>query len=259
MLFGLLIGMGIVLPGVSGGVIAVILNVYDKIIFSLNNFFENKKENSVFLAKIIVSTIIGAVISAKILLYFFDKYIIEMSYLFIGLVLGTIPLIIKTYKEKTNQSLNYIVIVLVTIISIVLSIYLKESRIDSNNSILNLFLVGMLYTIGKVIPGISSSVLLTMIGKYELLLNIFSNPISFFITNKKETIIILVGILVGFIISIKAITYFLKKYYSITYSIIIGFVMGSIISLYPNEVSFVGFIYFLIGFTLSLGLPMLKK
>ena len=83
MLAGLLIGMGIVLPGVSGGVIAVILNVYDKLIFAINNFSENKKDNSIFLAKMIISLIVGAIISANLLTYFFEKYLVEMSYLFI--------------------------------------------------------------------------------------------------------------------------------------------------------------------------------
>ena len=121
MLAGLLIGMGIVLPGVSGGVIAVILNVYDKLIFAVNNFSENKKENSIFLAKMIVSLIVGAVISANLLTYFFDKYLVEMSYLFIGLVLGTVPMIVKTYKEKCDKSLNYVVLVFVMLTSILLT------------------------------------------------------------------------------------------------------------------------------------------
>lgn len=259
MLAGLLIGMGIVLPGVSGGVIAVILNVYDKIIFSVNNFFENKKENGIFLAKIIVSIIIGAIISAKLLTYFFDKYSVEMSYLFIGLVLGTIPLIVKTYKEKSDKQLNYLVIIVVMLLSGILSIFLNGDTISAEESFFNLFLSGVLFILGKVIPGLSSSVLLTMIGRYDLLLSVFSNPIEFLVSNFSDFIIILFGILIGFIVSMKIITYLLKKYYSLTYSVIIGFVIGSVVSLYPNEVSFVGIMFFLIGLILSFGIPLLKK
>ena len=124
MLAGLLIGMGIVLPGVSGGVIAVILNVYDKLIFAVNNFSEDKKGNSIFLAKIIVSLIVGAIISANLLTYFFEKYLVEMSYLFIGLVLGTVPMIVDTYKEKCNKPLNYVVLICVMVISVLLTTFL---------------------------------------------------------------------------------------------------------------------------------------
>lgn len=259
MLAGLLIGMGIVLPGVSGGVIAVILNVYDKIIFSVNNFFENKKENGIFLAKIIVSIIIGAIISANLLTYFFDKYLVEMSYLFIGLVLGTIPLIVKTYKEKSDKQLNYLVIIVVMLLSALLSIFLNGDVISTEKSFFNLFLSGVLFILGKVVPGLSSSVLLTMIGRYDLLLSVFSNPIEFLTSNFSDFIIILFGILIGFIVSMKIITYLLKKYYSLTYSVIIGFVIGSVVSLYPNEVSFLGIMFFLIGLILSFAIPFLKK
>ena len=107
MLAGLIIGIGVVLPGVSGGVIAVILNIYDKLIFAVTNFSKNKKENFIFLLKVIVGVIIGAIISANLLTYFFDKYLVEVSYLFIGLVLGTVPLLIKNYKEKCDKPLNY--------------------------------------------------------------------------------------------------------------------------------------------------------
>lgn len=259
MLAGLLIGMGIVLPGVSGGVIAVILNVYDKIIFSVNNFFENKKENGIFLAKIIVSIIIGAIVSAKLLSYFFNKYLIEMSYLFIGMVLGTVPLIINTYKEKSDKQLNYIVIIVVMILSVLLSIFLKGDAISTKKSFLNLFFSGVLFITGKVVPGLSSSVLLTMIGRYDLLLSVFSNPIKFVTSNFSDFIVISFGILIGFIVSMKMITYLLNKYYSLTYSIIIGFTIGSVVSLYPNEVTFAGIMFFLIGLILSFGVPLFKK
>lgn len=261
MLAGLLIGMGIVLPGVSGGVIAVILNVYDKLIFAVNNFSKNKKDNSIFLTKMVVSLIIGAIISANLLTYFFEKYLVEMSYLFIGLVLGTVPMIVSTYKEKCDKPLNYGVLVCVMVISVLLTTFLKGNlfEIGNENSFLGLFLAGFLFIVGKIVPGLSSSIMLSIIGQYDLLLTAFSNPISFIETNFGNFIIIVIGLVCGFVISMKAMSYFLKKYYSITYSVIIGFVIGSVVVLYPGVFSFVGLLLFLIGLVTSFGIPLLKK
>lgn len=261
MLAGLLIGMGIVLPGVSGGVIAVILNIYDKLIFSVNNFFDNKKENGIFLAKVGVSLIAGAIISANLLTYFFDKYLIEMSYLFIGLVLGTVPMIVNTYKEKCNKPLNYIVLVLVMIASVLLTTFLKGNlfEIGNEDSFLGLFLAGFLFIVGKVVPGLSSSIMLSIIGQYDLLLTAFSNPLSFVSSNFGNFMIILIGLVCGLVISMKTMSFLLKKYYSITYSVIIGFVIGSVVVLYPGVFSFVGLLFFFIGLVISFGIPLLKK
>ena len=261
MLAGLLIGMGIVLPGVSGGVIAVILNVYDKIIFSVNNFSKNKKENFIFLAKMFIFLIIGAIISANLLTYFFEKYLVEMSYLFIGLVLGTVPLIVRTFKEKCDKPLNYIVLVIVMITSVLLTTFLKGNLIElgDNNSIIGLFLAGFLFIVGKVVPGLSSSIMLSIIGQYDLLLTAFSNPLAFVSSNFGNFIIILIGLLVGLVISMKAMSFFLEKFYSLTYSVIIGFVIGSVVVLYPGIFTFSGVLFFLIGLVISFGIPLLKK
>lgn len=261
MLAGLIIGIGVVLPGVSGGVIAVILNVYDKLIYAFNNFSKDKKGNSIFLAKMIISIIIGAIISANLLTYVFEKYLVEVSYLFIGLVLGTVPMLISNYKEKCDKPLNYLVLVIVMVVSILLTVFLKGNLVEigDDDSVIGLFLAGALFAIGKVVPGLSSSVMLSIIGQYDLLLTLFANPFDFISTNLLGVIIVGIGFVVGGISSLKLMNICLEKYYPVTYSVIIGFVIGSVVVLYPGIVTFVGILFFLIGFSLSLGIPLLKK
>ena len=261
MIAGLLIGICVILPGVSGGVIAVILGIYDKIIFAINNFKDNKKGNFIFLFKIFIGLVLGIIISSKILIYFFDKYHTEMSYLFIGLILGSIPLLIKNYYEKTNIKLNYPILLSISIISIILSIVIKKDIVISGdeNNVLLLFISGFIFAIGKVIPGVSSSVLLNLIGRYKLYLTIFSNPISYLYNNLLNLIIIIIGFVIGLLLSLKLMSFLLKKYYSITYSIIIGFVIGSVMIMYPYEITFPGILIMIIGFIFSLGIPLMKK
>ena len=211
--------------------------------------------------KIITSLIIGAIISANLLTYFFDKYLVEMSYLFIGLVLGTVPMIVKTYKEKCDKSLNYVLLVFVMLTSILLTTFLKGNlfEIGNENSFLGLFLAGFLFIVGKIVPGLSSSIMLSIIGQYDLLLTVFSNPFNYVSSNFGNFIVVLIGLCIGLVISMKAMSFFLKKYYSLTYSVIIGFVIGSVVVLYPGVLSFSGLLFFLIGLTTSLGIPLLKK
>ena len=259
MIAGLLIGMGMMLPGVSGGVIAVILGIYDKIIFAVNNFKDNKKENILFLLKIFIGIIIGVIISANVLVYFFDKYYIEMSYLFMGLILGTIPLIIKEYNKKCNKKLNYYILICVMLLSFILSLSIKTINLNDNNSLILLFISGFLFAIGKIIPGLSSSVLLNLVGKYSLYLTVFSNPIEYLKNNIIESIVLFIGFILGVILSIKFISYMLKKYYDLTYSVIIGFVMGSLVVMYPGCITIPGVLIMFIGIVLSLGIPLIKK
>ena len=246
-----------ILPGVSGGVIAVILGIYDKIIFAVNNFKDN--ENIKFLLKIGIGIVVGVIISANVLVYFFDKYYIEMCYLFIGLILGTIPLIIKDYNKKSNKGLNYMVLVFIAIVSFVLSLFMKNINLNDNNSLILLFISGLLYAVGKIVPGLSSSILLSIVGKYSLYLHIFSNPMEYLKNNFVELLIIFIGFVIGIILTIKLIAYLLKKYYSLTYSVILGFIIGSVVVMYPNSISFLGIIMMFIGFILSLGIPLIKK
>ncbi len=258
MIAGLLIGIGIVLPGVSGGVIAVILGVYDKIIFALNNFKSNKKDNIIFISKILVGIVLGSIISSNLLKYFFNRYYVEMSYLFIGLVLGTIPMLINDYHKKCSNNINYYILVVVILLSTFFSYFVNKFIVINSDSYIITFLAGFLYSVGKVVPGISSSVLLSLIGKYNMFLEIMSNPISYIINNSYDFVIVLIGLIVGIVLSFKLISYLLKNYYSITINIILGFVIGSLTILYPNKLTFDGILFLLIGFVFALGIPMLK-
>jgi putative membrane protein len=267
MLAGLLIGMGMILPGVSGGVLAVILNVYEKTIYSINNFSSNKKENIKFLLPLFIGMLAGCVISAKILKYAFEMYYTESCYIFMGLILGCIPFLIKDVKKKDKKGVNYIVLLITFILSLTATILTKNNldfsaQVDNGiMSIFRLFLTGFLFISGKVVPGISSSFMLITIGMYPYFLNLLSNPIAIFESSSKiiELIPIIIGALVGAVFFIKLMAILLKKHYAITYSVIIGFVLGSIITMYPNEITIIGIALFILGFVLSYLLSKINK
>jgi len=265
MIKGLLIGIGMILPGVSGGVIAVILGIYDKIIRSLNNFRKNAKESIKFLLPLFIGIIVGSIIGANLLSYIFTEYYVESCYLFIGLIIGSVPYLIKECNKKCKKGINYGVLIVTLFISVIVSIICKNnfdfsSSLDNSfSSIIKLFLTGFLFVSGKVVPGISSSFMLMMIGMYSYFLEIMSNPLSVIMNEFYNMIPILIGVVSGAVILVKLMGMLLDKYYSITYSVIIGFVLGSLVMIYPNEISLISIILLIIGFVVSYYFSIAQK
>lgn len=238
-LIGLLIGTAMVIPGVSGGVIAVIFGVYDKLIESLNNLFKDFKSSFKFLFILGLGIIIGAVWFSNVMLLLYERHELLTKFAFIGLILGSVPHLFRKVHEKTNKRANYIIVVLVSITLFLITMLSKDAESSTyislnSNNIIFLFVAGIIYSSGKVIPGISGSFLLIMLGIYEYILKIVSNP---FLLEKDDVIKLIpfcLGFIFGMIVFLKLMSVLLKKYFRIIYSIIIGFVIGSITVLLPN-------------------------
>ncbi len=239
---GILIGTCMILPGISGSVVAIMLGIYDQLIFILNdknssNFLKIKK-----LLPLTIGILIGIFIFGKVLLFFYNNYSFEMMYVFIGLIFGSIPILVNEVENKNEKiSLKFILISL--IFSLVIFIVPKMLNLKINNSlnIFNLFIGGFLYILGKLVPGISSSFFLMILGLYDYLLELVTNPLSI-ISEKLVTLLpFFFGIILGLYIFVKLINILLNKYFSNTYSLIIGFILGSVIAIFPGiEISIRG-------------------
>lgn len=220
-LIGVIIGAGKIIPGVSGSVLAITLGVYEKIIYSINNIFNYK--NIYYLSKLGIGFIISIVFLSRIIIYFLSNYYTYTIFVFVGLILGSIKSI------TNNTSLKYYY---VTILSFSVIVILGLININSNNHSGTFYylLSGFIESVSSIIPGISGTALLILIGTYNIVIDIFSNIVSvnYLITNIKIVIPFIIGILVGLIISIKVIGYLFSKYKTITYNIILGLLLGSI-------------------------------
>ncbi len=233
---GIIIGIGVILPGVSGSVIAIMLGIYNKVIFLLNDSRQSIIEKIGKLLPILLGLLIGVMFFGNILLYFYKTYKIEMSYIFIGLILGGIPILNKEIKSKKGK-INYTFLLLSFLISVLLllmpNIILNTSVQKSHNPFL-LLIAGFLYISGKIIPGISSSFFLIILGLYEYILSIMANPFSLGLYDYIKLIPFVIGVLIGLVLLIKLINYLLNNYFINTYSAIIGFVIGSIFAIFPG-------------------------
>ena len=250
-LVGILIGTAMVIPGLSGGVIAVVLGVYDKMIYSLNNLFKDFKNSFIYLLVLSSGVILGAIWFSNVMFVLYERYQVATKMVFIGLILGGVPYLFK--EAKTKNKSYYLIILGSFLLSFIFYCTTKNitNELNSNYSFVNLFLTGILYSIGKVIPGISSSFLLMIVGKYEFVLKVIAHPITFGIVNIVKLIPFLMGLILGVIILLKVITYLFNKYYHKTYAVITGIVLGIIPAIIPKNYANTNIIVVIILFTFS--------
>ena len=103
-LIGILIGTAMIIPGVSGAVIAVIFGVYDKLIASLTNLFKDFKKNMLFLSTLGSGILVGTIWFSNVMMFLYEKCEVATKLSFIGLILGGVPYLIKEIKSKDNVS-----------------------------------------------------------------------------------------------------------------------------------------------------------
>ncbi len=251
-IFGLIIGIGFIIPGVSGGVLATILGIYEKILDKISNLFIDFKKNITYLLPIFFGIFLSVLLLSKIILYLLNNNYIFISYVFMGLITGCIPFLLKEVKNKTNKYISIFPFILSFIFGLFLFIIQNNNFNNyTNPNFLIMITGGIIYSIGKIIPGISGAALLMLLGIYEYLLNIIANP---FMINL-NIIITLIPFFISFLISaifiIKLINYLLKHYFLSTYSAIIGFILSSLLFIYPAYFSITYIFVFTSSFLIS--------
>lgn len=228
---GILIGAGYILPGISSGVLCVIFGIYEKLLDSVLNFFKDIKKNFMYLLPIALGGGVGILIFSRLINYLFYEYPIQTKSLFVGLILGSVPSVIKQANSKSGfKAKNIIYLVTAFLVGISLVYLERNITITSTNDVSYIYLIlsGILMAAGVVIPGVSSTVILMVLGVYSLYLN----SISYLYLN--ILIPIGFGLAIGCIIFMKIIKILLDKYYDKTFYAIIGFTLGSVFVLFPE-------------------------
>lgn len=229
---GIAIGAGAILPGISSGILCVIFGIYEKLLDSILNFFKDIRKNSKFLLPIFIGVGLGVLSFSKILNYLLFQFPIQTKSIFIGLILGSIPSLLKEVNHKSNFKFHYIIYTLLAfgigICSVILENYISINSISSNFNILYLILSGFIMSVGIVVPGVSSTIILMLMGVYSAYLSSISS-IYF-----PVLIPMGIGLILGCILFMKLTKFLLTHFYSQTFYTIIGFTLGSIFVLLPN-------------------------
>lgn len=247
---GIFIGAGAIVPGVSSGVLCVIFGIYEKLLDSVLNFFKAPLKNLKILLPILIGGGIGVLIFSNALNYLLYNYPIQTKSIFIGLIIGTIPKLIKEVNCKETFkwcNIVYMAIALgVGIITVILenriNIVIDEKQIN----VIYLIISGVLMSIGVVVPGVSSTIILMLLGIYSIYLKSVANLYFPFL------IPLAIGLVIGCLIVMKITKQLLNKYYSKTFYAIIGFTLGSIFVLIPEINSVLENILSILGIILGL-------
>lgn len=257
---GICIGAGAILPGISSGVLCVIFGIYDKLVNSVLGIFKNFKRNFLFLLPIVLGCFIGVILFGNLLDFLFTTYPLQTNYAFIGLILGSVPVLVKKVNNTKTFRLRYfvytIIAFIVGLLTVILENHISNNILTSSSDLLNtlpssaplsfssillLVISGFFMSIGIVVPGVSSTLILMCFGIY----NIYLEAIS--CLNLSILIPLGIGVIIGGIIFLKIIKYLLDNYYMQTFYSIIGFTLGSILVLYsPINFDISGFVSILL-------------
>ena len=213
---GIAIGAGAILPGISSGVLCVILGIYEKLLDSVLSFFKNIKQNAKFLFPIVLGGIFGVLIFSKILNYLLYAYPLQTKSTFVGLILSSIPKLLKDVNNKHKFKLRYAFYLIFALTIGIITVLLEKHIVVSSSSYefnyFYLILCGFLMSIGVY------SAYLTSVSSVYLPILV---PMG-------------IGLIIGSLIFMKITKVLLNKFYAQTFYTIIGFTLGSIFVIWPE-------------------------
>ncbi len=271
---GFIMGIANIIPGVSGGTLALILGIYEDFIGAISHFFSNFKKNICFLAPIAIGILLAIASLSRVIDYSYKHYPIPTSLFFVGLVIGGIPMLYSKVKGKkeVKQASSYLIFLLTFALVIFMAcsslIFGEGLKVSLSNmgfvNYLLLFLVGVIAAATMVIPGVSGSLVLMLLGYYYPVIAVIKEFTS--LKNIGSNILILgvfgIGVLIGIVLISKLIEFLFNKYEAKTYFGVLGFIIASIIAIPIStmlniKVSFdiiqilIGIIFLVFGYTIS--------
>ncbi len=228
---GLIIGASMLIPGVSGGTMAIILNTYDDLLAAVSHFFKDPKKHGLLLATFGGGGLLGVFLFSKVILTVTERFRFPMMFLFLGAILGGIPAMWRKAEIRTFRPYQLLYPLLGIAIVIGLSFTPSSLFNVASGSPLFLFmliLAGILAAVALILPGISISYMLLVLGLYEPTMTaIHELQLSFLLP-------MAIGLIAGMLLMVKALEKAMTSYPQITYPIIIGFLLGSLPAVFPG-------------------------
>lgn len=251
-------GGTMMVPGVSGGTMALILGIYDDIIHSISTFFKDVKKNTIFLGIVGIGAVIGLVTIAYVTNYCLENFYYPSMFLFLGVVLGGLPVLYKEANvgEKKKSDILFFILGALIIAGLIFFDRAYDGSLFSVSesmalmNIIFLFLSGIVIAIALILPGISTSFLLLTLGLYTPIIEAVKNLNIIFLAP------IVIGTLFGVITTTRILEKFMKEKPRPTYLLIIGFVVASMIEVFPGIPSGMNILYSII--TLAIGYFLIR-
>ncbi len=250
---GIFIGIANIIPGVSGGTIALSMGIYDKLIGAVSNFLKDWKKSIVTLLPILVGCGIWLIGFTFAIEYLLSEHTFVTCMTFIGLILGGLPILVRQLKDKLRARGGSIGIfdVLAFVILFAFAVFL--SLLNSGEEVLKtltatpgtmiiMFFIGIIASATMVIPGVSGSLVLMILGYYygiiESIKTFLESLKAFDIPALVNGFLILfplgIGILIGIFLIAKLITFLFERYGVQTYCAILGLILSSPFAIFEN-------------------------
>lgn len=240
---GFIIGIGKIIPGVSGAMFAMLFGVYEKALKIISNLKKELKGNFLFMSVLGLSILSAIIFGSNIIKRCLDNYYMETMFLFIGMMIAGLKSLFQNIKNKKISNKHKTFAFLISIILILISlidISGSKSNIPRNLfSVIMLFISGFLDIAASIIPGICGTALLMILGYYDAVISALGSLPD--LNQLANNLFILmpfgIGMIVGAFIISKMVSYLFKHYKDATYYAIFCFAVASIIILFVKTIS----------------------
>lgn len=235
MLKGLVVGVANIIPGVSGGTMAVVMGIYDKLIGAVSDLRRDFKNSVIYLFPIGVGALLGILLFSYLIEYLLANFTMPTNIFFLGLILGSILMI---YRRATREKLKKVSLLpFAASFAVMIVMTLLQNVTDAGSALITtldvgsairLFLSAVAAAACMIMPGISGSMIMVLLGVYTSVLTAIS---SF---NIPVLIPVALGVLLGVFWGAKLIDWCMKRFEQQTYFAILGLIAGSILPILLN-------------------------
>lgn len=274
---GVAMGVANIIPGVSGGTIAVVFGIYSQLMEALGNFITDKnkrKQHIVFLTVLFSGSLIAVIALAGILSWAYANYPLMTVYFFMGLILGSIPVVVKSHHDMKINITRFLVLVFGITVVVILAMLQGDKTTQAGTisftefsffDYIYFFICGIIASSAMIIPGVSGSFILILLGAYWTVLEALSGLPKMLIEHGLSSEVMIrgyiigalgIGVVIGILGFSRIMDWALKKFPAETMFIILGLIIGSFYQIYPGfEINLNGagaLITFVIGILISL-------
>lgn len=258
---GVIVGFGGIAPGLSGSVLLIIFGLYQRTLEYLGSLFTDFKKKIKFLLPLVIGMILGVLLFSKLINYLLAYHEMPTRFAFLGLILGTVPMLYKEVKKQGFAKRYYVVM----LVAFAIGMWMFNVNADgfsqvTEPTLLRSVILGVAVAATAIIPGVDPAVLLSSIGYYELYVN------SLATVNLQVLLPMLIGLAGGAMAISLAMTYLFQKFYTAVFSVIFGIFLAMIPNMLNencvpgwNGKTVLSVVLMIAGFWVSLYLSNIQK
>ena len=229
---GALVGIGAIVPGLSGGVLAVVFGIYEPMLRFLANIRVKFLENVRYFLPVGIGGVVGVVAFSAVVDFAFTYYPAQFTWLFIGFISGTFPSLVKTSGKQGRKTWHWFLLAAIAVGTFYYMHWMETiQNVTLSPNVWLWLLSGLLMGLGLVVPGMSPSNFLIYLGLYQ--------PMAAGIKSLDFGVLIpiIIGVVVCIVLLAKFFSWLFRKAYAFMYHFILGIVIGSTAAIIPGGVS----------------------